>query len=153
MDMERSMEDIPIVLSSIDSLQACCTNPAGQPQSDSTKSCEIDCDCPKLLRQLFYQLWQASENSFRNQEEAMKFFCSRGNFEAHVDEHADLTHALTNIMAGYRMSRQCRGIFAEVRKFAEKLDRHQRTMDAELLLFKAAAGGCSAKSPAGRSGS
>lgn len=64
----------------------------------------------------------------------MKLFCSRTLFETHVEQQADLTHALTEIMAGYRMSRHCHEVFSEIKKFAEKLERHQQTLDAELLL-------------------
>lgn len=128
------MEGISVILSSIGSLQACCANPVGIPRFDLKPPCEMDCNCPKLLRQLFYQLWHACETNFRNQQDAMKLFCSRNHFETHVEEHADLTQALTEIMAGYRMSRCCHEVFSGIRKFAEKLDRHQQTLDAKLLL-------------------
>jgi len=140
--MERSVEVIPVILSSISSLREGCTNPNPivQPRFDPNQSCEKDCDCPRVLRHLFYQLWHASENSFRNQQEIMKLFCSRTHFEAHAEEHADLTHALTGIMAGYRMSRCCHEVFSEIEKFSEKLMRHQQTLDADLLLHLRQAG-------------
>ena len=141
------MEEFSVILSSIGSLQACCANPVGTPRSNLNPSCELDCNCPKLLRQLFYQLWHASETHFRNQQDAMKLFCSRSHFETHVEQHADLTHALTEIMAGYRMSRSCHEVFAEIRKFAEKLDRHQQTLDAELLLQLRQAGAAQDRLP------
>jgi hypothetical protein len=128
------MDEISIILSSISSLKDCCNQPLGQPHSDPDRSCELKCDCPKLLRQLFYQLWHASENSFRNQQEAMKLCCSRTHFEAHVEDHADLTYALTNIMAGYRMSRCCHEVFDEIERLSAKLKRHQQTLDTEFHL-------------------
>ncbi|MFA7278713.1 MAG: hypothetical protein WC100_01295 [Sterolibacterium sp.] len=147
------MEEVSTILSSISSLQKGCTIPAGQPWSDADHSCEKDCDCPRLLRQLFYQLWHAAENTFRNQQEAMKLFCSRAHFEAHVEEHADLTQALTGIMAHYRMSRCCHEVFAEVEKFSEKMSLHELTLDAELHLHLQRAGAPQERLPVVMTGS
>lgn len=92
-------------------------------------ACQQDKQCPVSCRRLLHQLWRATEDCFRSQQEAMKYFASQSHLEKHVEEHSDLALALSEILARQSTSPSCHEVFSDLERWSEKLVRHGQTTD------------------------
>ena len=125
------MDGISGILSILRNAQAGCATRRSE-VSCAPYACQQDSLCPVSCRRLLHQIWRATEDCFRKQQEVMKYLSPQSHFEKHVEEHANLALALSEILARQSTSPSCHEVFADVERWSARLIRHEQTTDAIL---------------------
>ena len=101
----------------------CIDDHGGEDKCD-IESCSKDPRCHSNARKLFLQLWNRATELLDKEQRLLRIYLSRSAFEAHVEDHADITQRLSSI-AGILLTKGCcHAVLPMLEDISKKITQH-----------------------------